>query len=241
MVKKHKGLIITVVLVAVFGAAIYYANQAGERANEGVVIEPNTKGNPDGEVVLVKYSDFQCPACAAAATVVDDVLEVYGEDVRFEYRHFPLISIHPLAIPAARAVEAAGQQGKFYEMHDLVFENQRAWSAAPNPTAIFISYAEQLELDIPTFRQHLDASVIDRHIREQFEEARNAGFTGTPTFTLNGERMNFTSYDDFAAQIASAVASVSGASVQAEATGTSTATSSEGDTPAADIGLEFSL
>lgn len=199
--KKHTGKLIIVAIIAVFAGAFYFAQQAGEVANEGVVIEPNIKGNPEAAVVLVKYSDFQCPACAAAAPVVDDLLAEYGEQIRFEYNHFPLISIHPLAIPAARAVEAAGQQGQFFPMHDLVFENQQAWSTAPNPTAFFMSYAEELDLDMTTFRRHFDASLIEDHIRGQFDEARALGFTGTPTFTLNGERMDFATYEDFVIQV----------------------------------------
>lgn len=210
MFKRHGGKIAVVAIIAVFTGAFYYANTAAERANEGVVIAPNIKGNPDAAVVLVEYSDFQCPACAAAAPVVDDILEVYGDEIRFEYRHFPLVTIHSLAIPAARAVEAAGQQDKFWEMHDLVFENQRTWSTAPNPSALFLGYADEIGLDMPTYRRHLDASVIEDHVREQFNEAREAGFTGTPTFTLNGERMEFSSYEEFAAQIESAVQASNG-------------------------------
>lgn len=199
-----------VVIVAVFAGAFWFADQAAEQANEGVVIEPNVKGNPDAEVVLVKYSDFQCPACAAAATVVDSLLEDYGGALRVEYRHFPLITIHPLAIPAARATEAAAQQGAFWGMHDRLFENQQAWSDAANPTAFFIGYAEELGLDVPTFRRHLGASVIEEHVRAQFAEARDAGFTGTPTFTLNGERLQFQTYEEFVGQIEAAIAAANG-------------------------------
>lgn len=203
--KKHIGKISIIGIALVLAGAFWYAGQAGERANEGVVIEANVKGNPEAVVTLTEHSDFQCPACAAAAPVVDSILEAYGDQVRFEYKHFPLVSIHPLAIPAARAAEAAGQQGKFFAMHDLLFENQRAWSTAPNPTAIFMSYAEEIGLDVPMFRRHLDASVIEDHVRAEFEEARELGLTGTPTFFLNGERMNFQSYEEMAAQVEAAV------------------------------------
>lgn len=179
---------------------------------------------------MVEYSDFQCPACAGAAPVVSAILETYGEDIRFEYRHFPLISIHPLAIPASRAAE---QQGKFFEMHDLIFENQRTWSSAANPTVMFIGYAEELGLDIPTFRRHMGASLIEDHVRAQFEEARQLGLTGTPTFFLNGERMNFQSYEEFATQIEAAVRGTDGAAPE-----DSTETT---ESPAAELDLEFGV
>jgi len=203
--KKHTGKIIILAIVVVLGGAFWYAGQASEKANQGITITANVKGNPDAAVELVKYSDFECPACAVASPVVDTLLESYGDEIRFEYRHFPLISIHALAIPAARAAEAAGQQGAFFPMHDLLFENQRSWSTAPNPTALFIAYAEQLELDVALFRRHLGASVIEDHIRSQFGEAQALGLTGTPTFLLNGQRMSFQSYEEMVSQVEAAV------------------------------------
>ncbi|HMA77527.1 MAG TPA: thioredoxin domain-containing protein [Candidatus Paceibacterota bacterium] len=210
MLKKNKGVLIVLAIIAVFAGAFWLSNQAAEEANEGVVIEPNVKGNPDAAVELIKYSDFQCPACAAAATVVDTLVAEYGDDIRVEYRHFPLVTIHPMAIPAARATEAAAQQDAFWGMHDLLFANQQAWSSAPNATAFFIGYAEELGLDVPTFRRHLGASVIEEHVRAQFAEARDAGFTGTPTFTLNGERLQFQTYEEFVGQIEAAIAAANG-------------------------------
>jgi len=229
MLKQHRGKVIIIAIIAVFAAAFYYANQAAKQANEGVVITDHIKGNPEASVTLVEYSDFQCPACAAAAPVVNDVLARYGEHIRFEYRHFPLVTIHPLAIPAARAAEAAGQQGKFWEMHDMLFENQQTWSTAPNPSMLFITYAEDIGLDMTLYRQHLDSSLLEDRIRAQFAEAREQGFTGTPTFVLNGTKIEFTTYDDFVAQIDAAVQAVNG---------TTATTSVEA---AEQIDLEFAL
>lgn len=102
---------------------------------DGNVTIPNTitaddwvKGKKDSKVVLVEYSDFQCPACAAYFPMVEQVMDEYKDKVAFVYRHFPLISIHPYAEPMARASEAAGKQGKFWEMYQLIFKNQTAWS-----------------------------------------------------------------------------------------------------------------
>lgn len=204
-------------IAAALAGAFWYADQAGEVANEGIEITANVKGNPEAEVVLVEYSDFQCPACAAAAPVVNQLIEDYGDSVRFEYRHFPLTSIHPLAIPAARAAEAAGQQGKFFEMHDLLFENQQTWSRAANPTALFMGYAGELGLDTGQFKTQMNASKIDDHVRAQFDEARSLGLTGTPTFTLNGERMVFDSYQSFVDQVVAAIGGEVAADAETEA------------------------
>lgn len=204
--KQHTPAIIIIGLVATFAGAFWYANQANQVANEDVVIEPNVKGNPEATIELIKYSDFQCPACAGASTIIDQLLAKHGDQIRFEYRHFPLVTIHQLAIPAARAAEAAGQQGQFFAMHDKLFSNQQTWSKAPNPTASFVTYAEELGLDVATFRRHLNSSLIEEHVQAQFNEARELGLTGTPSFLLNGEKIKYQSFVDFVTQIEAAVA-----------------------------------
>ena len=202
--ENHWGKMILGVAAILLVGSIVYAQYAGQQANEGVVIEPHIKGNPDAAVTLVEYSDFQCPACAQAAPIVDEIMNEYGEDIRFEYRHFPLINIHPNAVPAARATIAAAQQGAFWPMHDILFANQQQWSSAASPNALFIQYADELGLDTALFRRHLGASRIARAVTDDFNAARNQGFTGTPTFVLNGERMQFETFEDFRQQIAAA-------------------------------------
>ncbi|OGG42023.1 hypothetical protein A2837_00945 [Candidatus Kaiserbacteria bacterium RIFCSPHIGHO2_01_FULL_46_22] len=188
---------------------MYYSKQASEKANEGVTISSHIKGNPEARVELVEYSDFQCPACAQFYPYVKDLLDEHGSSIRFEYRHFPLVTVHPVAIPAARAAEAASQQGKFWEMHDKLFENQSAWSKASNANALFVQYAEELDLDVSLFKSHMNASLIDEAISKSFEDARTRGFSGTPTFLLNGELMQFTTFDEFRTAIEEAIAEAS--------------------------------
>lgn len=202
---KNPWVIIGVLAVVLIGSSMVYSNYVATQANEGVSFEPHVLGNPDAEVVLVEYSDFQCPACAQFAPLVKEVLTEYGDDIRFEYRHFPLVSIHPQAVPAARAAEAAGQQGEFFAMHDKLFDNQDTWSNSSNPTPFFETYAEELDLDMDLFKQHMKASLIKDKIDSEFADARAAGFTGTPTFTLNGERMQFDNYEQFIGQIEAAI------------------------------------
>ena len=205
--KKHAWKIIVGVVVLLIGGSILLSQQAANKANEGVVIEPRIKGNPDAAVTLVEYSDFECPACAQFYPYLKDVVDKYGADLRFEYKHFPLVTVHPKAVPAAIAAEAAGQQGKFWEMHDLLFENQATWANSVNANAYFEEYAEEIGLDVGLFRRHMDSSLIRDAVNADFEEARSLGLSGTPTLILNGEEMVIETFGDLDTQVAAAIAS----------------------------------
>lgn len=193
------------VVVLLLGGSILYSQKAAEEANVGVVIEPHIKGNPDASVTLTEYSDFQCPACGQYYPHLKEIVAVYGDNLRFEYKHFPLITIHKNAVPAAKAAEAAGQQGKFWEMHDKLFENQTAWSNSANPQVYFVQFAEELGLDTALFKKHLGSSIIADTVNQGFEEARALGLSGTPTLFLNGEKMTVSSFDELRTQIEAAV------------------------------------
>lgn len=202
---RNPWAIIGIITVILIGGSIWYSTSLATSYNEGVAVQAHVKGNPDATVTLVEYSDFQCPACAQFAPIVDAMLMDYGDQVRFEYKHYPLMQIHPNAEPAARAAEAAGQQGKFFEYHDALFENQREWGAAAIPGAFFTRYAEELDLDMDTFKRHQRSSILQQNVREHVGEARELGLTGTPTFFLNGERMSFQTYQEFSDQIKAAL------------------------------------
>jgi protein-disulfide isomerase len=201
---KNPWIIIGAITIVLFGGAIWFSSNASEKNNEGVFIQENVKGSEDAKVTLTEFSDLQCPACASFEPALQGVLAEYGDDIRFEYKHFPL-PIHPYAQQASVAAEAAGMQGKFFEYHDVLFENQSTWSAAATPAALFIGYAEELELDIAQFRRHMNSSVLREKVQAEMAEGRELGVTGTPTFFLNGERMQIETFQDFATQIAIAV------------------------------------
>jgi protein-disulfide isomerase len=202
---KNPWVIVSLIAVVLIGGSVWYSSRVSESNNEGITFSANIKGNQEAAVTLTEYSDFQCPACAAFYFKVEEVLSKYPNDVKLEYKHFPLMSIHPYAEPAARAAEAAAQQGKFFEFADLLFKNQTTWSKSPNPTTVFYKYAEELGLDIELFKRHHNASVVRDRVKEGFNEAVNLGLTGTPTFYLNGEKMEFETYEEFDALIEAAV------------------------------------
>lgn len=198
---KNPWIVIGVIATLLIGGAMAYAQYVGTVSNEGVELQTQVAGNPDADVTLVEYSDFECPACGQFHPFVKEVLANYEDEIRFEYKHFPLTNIHPNAEPAARAAEAAGQQGQFFEFHDLLFENQQEWAGSANPAQYYESYAEELGLDMSQWRTQQRSTLLREKVEADFNEGSDLGVTGTPTFFLNGERMVIQTFDDFRAQI----------------------------------------
>lgn len=156
-------------------------------------VADHTLGKIDSKVVFIEYGDFQCPSCGGAHPQVKEIMEEYSDKVLFIFRNLPLTSIHPNARAAAGAVEAAGLQGKYWEMHDLVFESQDDWSSlnTTDRTNTFASYAEALTLNKDQFLSDLNSETVKKKIA--FDEAlfKSTGFEkSTPTFVLNGSKLN---------------------------------------------------
>ena len=140
-------------------------------------------GPETAAVNLVEYGDYECPFCGAAHGVTKQLVQEFGDDLRFVFRHFPLTQIHPHAALAAEAAEAAGAQGGFWRMHDLLFENQDRLS----PQDVLV-YARMLGLDLDRFMSDLRDHVHAPKVREDFRSGVRSGVNGTPTFFINGER-----------------------------------------------------
>ncbi len=178
-------------------------NNNGTGDGEIIDIEVNegdwVKGNPDSEIVIIEYSDFQCPACGYYYQIAKDIVSEFGSHIKFVYRHFPLTQIHDNAMLASQAAEAAGVQGKFFEMHDLLFENQSTWSnlSADEAQEIFVEYAQQLELDSEKFIAALNNDDIIDKIEDSYSDGIKAGINSTPTFILNGKQISPSDFDDF--------------------------------------------
>ncbi len=146
------------------------------------------RGNKAAKVILVEYSDFQCPACAAYYPAVEQLIEDLGSKFTFVYRHFPLQQ-HVNARPAAMAAETAGKQGKFWEMYSLIFNNQIAWSNSAVATELFEGYARQLELDLIRYALDLKDPILKTKVEADFQSGLVLGVNSTPTFYLNGKKL----------------------------------------------------
>lgn len=141
----------------------------------------HVQGPEHATVTLVEYGDFECPHCKQAAPAVKLLLARFGERMRFVFRPFPLEVVHPHALQAAEAAESAAAQGKFWQMHDLLFEHQSHLERKD-----LIGYAEQLALDMPRFIAELDGEIYRQRIREHQRNGEYSGVRATPTFFLNG-------------------------------------------------------
>jgi protein-disulfide isomerase len=138
-------------------------------------------GPEHAPVTVVEYADFECPTCKQAAPALKLLLRHFPEEVRIVFRHFPLEAVHPHALAAAEASEVAGAQGKFWEMHDLLFANQL--HLKPNNLR---SYAEQLRLDMSRYTAEMDDEIYRQRVREHIESGHQSGVRGTPGIFING-------------------------------------------------------
>jgi len=138
-------------------------------------------GPPHAPVTVVEYGDLECPNCRQAVSAVKLLLTRFENRVRFVFRHFPLEGVHPHAELAAEAAECAGEQGKFWEMHDLLFDNQNRLKLAQ-----LRGYAESLQLDMARFDAELGDHVYLQRVREHLQSGNDSGVRATPTFFVNG-------------------------------------------------------
>jgi protein-disulfide isomerase len=143
------------------------------------------KGNPNAKLRIVEYGDFQCGACAYFHPIVQEVMEEFGDEVYFVWRHFPLSS-HQFSTLAASASEAAGRQGKFWEMHDLIMRNQQTW-ARGMATSMFLQFARELGLNDVQFQQDVRSPEVLAKIQDDFNSGRQLNLRSVPTFFFNGE------------------------------------------------------
>jgi len=159
----------------------YAARYARDREVQIELEGAPVRGSPMAQVTIVEFSDFECPYCGRAHPILQQVLDEFEGRVRLVFKHYPLSSAHPHALPAARAAIAAGNQGKFWEMHDLLFEHQRQLEDED-----IEGYARQLDLDMDRFRADLVAAATQRRIEQDKAEGQRVGVEGTPTFFVNG-------------------------------------------------------
>lgn len=158
-----------------------------------VSAQDNAQGPASAPIVFVEYSDFQCPACAAFQPVLTQLIadaDLSGK-IRFIYRYFPLTTIHTRAQLSAQAAQAAALQGKFWQMHDALFEGQATWAGQSDTQAraTFAQYAREVGLDMPRYAADLDRASVQELIRAQYDGGIRSGVNSTPSFFINGTRI----------------------------------------------------
>lgn len=190
---KNSKLAITIIGLIIIGIIVVVWIIPSENATYTNVDSPRPfKGNADARVVVKEFSDFQCPACEAGAKSMKIILEKFSDQIKFEYKHFPLTSIHENAFNAALASECANDQGKFWELHDKMFDNQD--SLKKDDLKL---YASQIEgIDVMSFDACLDSRAEKDIVNADVDEAKELGVQGTPTFFINGREIeNYTSLE----------------------------------------------
>lgn len=143
------------------------------------------QGSKQAEVTIVEYGDYQCPHCGTAHPTLKRMMAELGDQIKFVFRHFPLAESHPYARAAALTAEAAGMQGKFWEMHDALYENQHYLNEQ-----LFSTLAEQLHLNMEQFQADIKKQAISEKVESDFESGMRSGVNGTPTFFVNGEKFD---------------------------------------------------
>lgn len=192
--KNFPSVIFTLVLGLILVAGIVWVNYREEQGVDEVRLQtPVTEGewvvgDAEAPVTIVLYSDFECPSCKIARDTMSALLADQKGNVKFVYRHMPLSQIHTNAQKAAEAAEAAGAQGKFFEMHDIIFENQDKLSLDD-----LKRYAEEIEVsDLDRFKRELDEGVYAEKVEEDRESGLDSGVTGVPTYYINDVRFDGT-------------------------------------------------
>lgn len=155
---------------------------------------PHARGDATAPVTLEEFGDFQCPPCGLLHPILKQLEAEFGpRRLRVIFRQYPLVPAHVHALNAARASEAAGLQGKFWEMHDLIFENQNAWKDAFDTRPVFEDYAKKIGLDMELYRRDLGSQVVERRIFLDGKRGHALGIPGTPSVFLNGREVPFES------------------------------------------------
>ncbi len=205
---QRNAVVVTIIsIIAVFGFLFLVyslSNQSSQQPTEVqkevVVVAPDDhiKWSPTKKVLLVEYADLQCPGCRTFHSLIKQIEAdpSISKKVTFIFRHFPLV-MHKNAIPAARAAEAAGEQEKFWEMTDALYDNQDAWAELRDPTDYFVKTAEKLKLDLKKFNEDMKSDKSQARINADVSTGYKVQVNSTPTFFLQGKKVEVETFDEF--------------------------------------------
>lgn len=187
---KKIAAVITIITILVLSIGLFLATRKpsfGETKDIKSLIGEarHATGSASAKVSLVEIADFQCPACAVAHPYIKTILNRYGEEIYYVYRHFPL-SYHRNALIAAEASEAAAEQGKFWQMYDLLYQRQQDWEEDINPVVRFSEYAGELNLNVEQFRKALEEHKFKKIVEDEYNDMFKLEIQATPTFYING-------------------------------------------------------
>lgn len=191
MESKRFIIIMAVLILGMLGFIVVKNNNKTDDSGsiQASTGSANYYGKMDSPVVLTEFVDFQCEACYAYYPAVKEVKELYKDKVKFQVRNFPISSGHQFAMQAARSAEAAARQGKFWEMHDKIFESQKSWEQMKDPQSTFDSFAKEIGLDVAKYNSDRMSSEVNAVVNKDLKDVKELGGTGTPTFLLNGKRV----------------------------------------------------
>jgi len=195
--------IVVVFIIAIGVFAFSGSSETVEVSTEDLVKkDSHVLGNRDAKVTIVEFSDFKCPACVSAHLVIKQIIAKYGDKILFVYRHFPIVTADQHALKAAEAAEAADEQGKFWEYHDILYANQENLEESD-----LKKYAKRLGLDMDKFEKALSSGKFKDKVTRDMDDGVKLGVRGTPTFFINGERyQGGLSLDQFKSKIDSKLA-----------------------------------
>jgi protein-disulfide isomerase len=211
------GIFIAVVILATIAAALFSSGAVPAHSTfNATTVPPLTsadwmRGDATSTVSVIEYGDFQCPACGEYEPIVEQLTKEYGNRVLFAFRNFPLFQIHQDAMIAAQAAEAAGLQGKYWQMHDLLYARQSEWSAEPASTVVakyFNGYAQSIGLDVAKFDSDINSSVVTGKVQKDLASGNAASIDHTPTFFIDLAQIpNPSGFAQFQSDIDAALAS----------------------------------
>jgi protein-disulfide isomerase len=208
---KRFIVILIILVVGLGGLFLFTRNKAaapGTNNNSSASVSNHTKGNNASKVSLVVYGDFECSACERFFPIEKQVVDKFINDITFTFRHYPLDTIHQNARAASRAAEAAGKQNKFFEMHDLLYQNQSSWLSLGDPLPTFTKFATALSINVEQFKTDYASEAVNSTINADKKEGDSKKVAGTPTYFLNGKELKLEeiqTVDLFSAKIDAAI------------------------------------